>query len=372
MLSIYLTDNGVEKGVKRGRYNTLKYNEVSCAECGKQYKKKASLLQHFRASHLKRRTLCPVCGISFVSNSALNKHKNTYHQLMAIAKSDSSTAKSDSSTAKFSMKENQQFGVHMVAESHIRTWQVILKASPFACIEYLVSSSSGCFECGRIMKEKVKCPNCMDIWFCSNLCKASRQHKEKCDTTFKSCHCRIFRLTMRIIETAIEKLGGIKKLLNVPIEDPQYREMQCLKEEVDLKNAEIARGVVQLLSSKYNECENMPVIERKLFFLSYKHANTLKLNAFSEQLPFTKGGAFVRYYIFDTLSRFNHACDANVEQYLDDENITRCVASRDIVPSEQLFIDYLNGMEFKNQHEKKQYLKEGWNFDCQCSKCANI
>lgn len=70
-----------------------------------------------------------------------------------------------------------------------------------------------------------------------------------------------------------------------------------------------------MVYSQFELIENMPkAVDVKRILLT--------LNAFSVKLPLTSDGSSVRFYIFDLMSRFNHSCQANIEQNLDDENIT--------------------------------------------------
>lgn len=70
----------------------------------------------------------------------------------------------------------------------------------------------------------------------------------------------------------------------------------------------------------------------------------------------------MRYYVFDAFSRFNHSCDPNLDQYLDDDDVTYCIANRQITKGDQLYINYLGDMKFENNDERKTYLEENWNF----------
>lgn len=156
-----------------------------------------------------------------------------------------------------------------------------------------------------------------------------------------------------------------------------YGELLKLKRptEPNSNHATIAHRVVQFVlqesphkelhdPSKYEE------LKRILFNIAYIHANSLLYNAFSEKIMCSKGGAYMRYYIFDVLSRLNHSCDPNMDMYLDDDDATMGIAARSIKAGEQIFINYVGDMPFETQQNQKEYLKETWDFDCQCPKCS--
>lgn len=155
----------------------------------------------------------------------------------------------------------------------------------------------------------------------------------------------------------------------------QYHQILQLKGQAEPNHADIARQVAKFIMKHpklkdINKDEAKSImIGKMLFNFSYNHACSVTLNAFSEKILCSKGGANVRFYIFDVFSRLNHSCQPNLEQYLNDDDVTVCTAVRQITAREQLFINYLGDMQFKSTLERKKFLKDGWNFDCQCPKC---
>lgn len=397
---------GCIKGVPRGKYKTYTLQLdglVCCSQCIKRFKRRSSLLQHIRGTHLKIRKICPLCSKKFISTSTLNRHQKSVHGITTKDGTLKAPKDTNLNSSQFpfeadttfpclskvlSLKENEKFGVHVVANNHIDVGEIVVASPPFACIDYLVNTGVGCFNCGKISKVKIQCENCINVWFCSNLCKATKSHRKRCDTNFKSNDCHITRLAIEMIVVAFKAADNIEILLEFcrgvlfSNKEPRkcrppyskYGEILKLKGQAEPDHAAIARRVVKFImklpklesfdSSKSEE------LKRILFYISYHHANTIALNAFSEMITCSKGGAYVQFYIFDALSRFNHSCDPNIELFLDDDNIIYGIATRQIKPGEQLFISYLGDERIECTQERKKYLKEGWNFDCQCQKCV--
>lgn len=414
-LFIYLIKTGVHKmgsikGVSRGKYQTrvlLPNDNVYCSQCNKRYKRRQSLLQHIRSKHLNVRMTCMICSKEYTSRSVYNPHVKSVHGITSKLENNTFEASPDtipSSPAQMkqlsfeaddmfpcmakilSLKKNKIFGKHIVTNHDIDTKQVVIATTAFASIEYLICTGSGCFGCGKVPKIKIYCSNCIDVWFCSNQCKSSRPHRRKCDSIFESSDCHIVRIITRMITVALNAVSDIKALLefcsgllflnkrykNCQPPYSQYGEILKLKEQPEHVHAAIARRVVkhimqlpQLESSKTEE------MKRILFNLAYRHAISVTLNMFSETIICSKGGGYVRCSMSDILSRLNHSCDPNLNHYIDDNDVTYCVAARPIKAGEQLYINYMSEMIFESTQERKKYIKETWGFDCKCRKCCS-
>lgn len=275
------------------------------------------------------------------------------------------------------MKRDFEFGCHVVTRNKINAGQHILKTKAFAWIECLFNIGNGCFHCGSMPKHQINCSSC-NAWFCSELCKSRKGHKGRCDTRFLTSDCHITRLVTEMITVAIKKLGNVDQVVNFYTEVnlskeednfTQYAEIIRLKKLDKISHSEIARRVTKIIMASFDV--NI-VLQRKLFCIAMNHANCLEVNEFSEEEICTKGGGLRRYYIYDIISRFNHECLPNVETFLTKDDEMVCVAARQILPGEQLFISYLGSIEFKSDQDRKSYIKELWNFDCKCRLCNNI
>lgn len=285
-----------------------------------------------------------------------------------------------------SRKENQKFGKHIVANADITIGKMVIAAHPFASIEYLSCSGLGCFACGKASDHKIKCTHCIAIWFCSNRCRANKLHQAKCDRRFESSDCQIIRLTSEMNCVACNLIGDFGILLEfcrgilfdnknyMKCQPPfsLYGEILSLKGQENLVKSSIARNAVkhvkqlpQIAALSLSEQQ-----KRILFSMAYRHADCIALNAFSEDVAWTKGGVCTRFYIFDIISRINHSCDPNIDHFLDDDDVTYFVASRPIKKGEQLFVNYTLGKEFQSDQDRKQYIKEVWNFECKCHLCC--
>lgn len=87
-------------------------------------------------------------------------------------------------------------------------------------------------------------------------------------------------------------------------------------------------------------------------------------NVFCFEMPNGK----YKYTVVFNASIFNNSCDPNISYYTDSTNKKICfVAIKDIKVGEELSISYLHYV--KGTCLRKQFLKDTYNFDCQCEKC---
>lgn len=287
-----------------------------------------------------------------------------------------------------SMKVDSTFGTHIVAGSDINVGQCVIDTPAFASIEYLVRTGLGCFQCGKSSETPIRCQNCIDVFFCSDRCKNSKSHRSKCDPMFESKDCRLVRLTTKIITVAINLVGDTMALFefcrtilfsnrshnNCRPPYSTYYEVLTLKGSSEYVgvNAPIARRVVKYVLPQIESLAlNIEDKKRILFSLALRHANTISINSFSETTNCSKGGARVRYSIFDVLCRLNHSCKPNLIHYVDDDSMTSCIAARPIKSGEQLFINYLVGSEFGSAEERRAEIKDSWHFTCECELCCD-
>lgn len=419
---------GSIKGVRRGKYTVRTLNpsgEVYCFKCNKCFKRKAILRHHIRTKHLNFLVRCPVCANGFVSTYVCKRHLKNVHHIASYSQFDLTLKKDNKRRSKtkstietqqtsqkateispslkklsfkgntafesmrnvLSLEENQKFGKHLVAKCDIDIGQVVIASSAFASIEYLSSNSSCCFHCGQDRGTNfIQCLHCINLYFCSKRCSLNQIHRSKCNTVFNRSDCYTTRLVCEIITVAFKTIPNIEILLdyckgllffNKSSQNCQppysiYGEMLQLKGHIEERHYAIAQRVVAcvLQLPEFESPEfSLPQIRRLLFSLAYRHATTIRHNSFSEESVITKGGISTSFAIYDIASRINHSCSPNLEHVIDDNNMTHCVTIRPIKKGEQVFINYVIGMDFETNEERREYIKLNWDFFCECEKC---
>lgn len=399
------------KCVTRGKYNVLPIapdNKVVCGKCNKVYRRKGTLLQHIRVKHLKKLVRCPLCTVrikNFISKSTLNSHIKSKHSAKDLTKvsgnideslqklpcyvsiSDqvdesimmtmmmetneefSSTSETALTNMAFqtnnhfpsfaniiSLKENKNFGHHVIAQCDLSVRKVVIVSNPFATVECLSSVDNCCFECGEPRNENFfKCSHCKNVLFCSKKCSRSRDHRSKCNKMFRKTDSYIVRLTTEIMKNGFYNSGDPNKFIefvkDVLFEKKEHRDCQPpfstygevlhLKGLIENDHMIMAKRVAKCLLG-LNKVVNSRRKDLKRLFthMASRHIATIKTNSSSEEVT-TKKGICIRYSIHDILSRISHSCEPNVHHYYDYANTIRGITIRPIKSGEQLFISYL-------------------------------
>lgn len=83
------------------------------------------------------------------------------------------------------------------------------------------------------------------------------------------------------------------------------------------------------------------------------------MNSFSEEELFNRGSRVrCRVSIFDIISRLNHSCESNVDNFFDENGMMYCVANRSIKKGDQVFIDYLGGERYSSPLERRNVIEK--------------
>lgn len=365
---------GSKKGVSRGKYSLKIINKekFTCCTCGKDYKRKPILLHHIYSKHLGYRAGCPVCGRQFVSISACSRHLKKVHSIKNHSKLKLKLEKPRKKTQTVSVTtnclsydghksfpymaevitfhESEQFGKHILAKRDLNVGNIVLTTSAFASIEY-ISSQSGCFGCGKdITINTFECKHCINLQFCSAKCSLSKIHLSKCKKMFHRNDCRVVRLVTEVIKIALETAENIQTFMDFSLgilfankksgdclpKYSQYGEILQLKGHGKKEHLSIARRVLKIVVSLPQfKSLNTPEFQRTVFYLAYRHASTIEMNAFCEEFPCKKGILYL-FSLYDVLSRFNHDCEPNVKAIIDEDNIINCVVDRSIKKDDQV------------------------------------
>lgn len=409
---------GPIKGCPRGCYDTKALkppDKVFCFFCNKSYKRRPILEHHIKTKHFKYRVSCPMCSKKLTSTSVLRRHMANVHAIRSYTKMNVTFSPSlelfqpcyeesnsgvlpymnmsfERDTAFPSIanvlmsKENELFGVHMVAKCDIDVGKVVIVSNAFASIECVSSVDSCCFQCGRPQNnEFLRCPHCIDTFFCSKKCSLSKTHLSKCNKIFNSNDSYIIRLATEIIKNAfemaentdifIEFVKGVlfRKIKYKECQPPYsfYGEILSLKGLSENDHSIMAHRVVQCsLDLPKISCSKKTDLKRVLFSMACRHIAAIKINSYSEDIPVSKG-VCTRFAIHDVLSRVNHSCTPNIHHYYDRDNIIRCVTIRPIKKGDQLYMNYLGELQFDDELSRKCYIQKHWLFNCKCDLCCH-
>lgn len=282
------------------------------------------------------------------------------------------------------LRDNGTFGKHLIANHDIEKGQEIMVCKPFASI-FMVSLEGKCFECGKDkIAKRFDCKHCKDVHFCSKKCSQSQCHKEYCDKTFDKSDCRLVRIVTKIVKNAInlfnDNIDRMVEFCSIVIDkkedissysqgERQYGELLSLS-TYSLANVDTISDRVFKIVEKFPQLKRKQNHMAMIMRLIRLHCEMIGINAFHEDYEIDGDRNLHCEYIFTILSRINHSCVPNVDNYLDNENLMHCQTNSRIKKWEQIFISYIfDPSEFQSKEERKQYIRESWHFDCKCPIC---
>lgn len=211
----------------------------------------------------------------------------------------------------------------------------------------------------------------------------NENHRDMCDTNFSADDCQLVRMVTKLLTIAVG-LTDIQSMMdfcnailfqgknskNLRPPYSYYAETLRLKGTPNPMTLNIANRAIKIIRSlpelKLPETQEFT---RLLTQIAFRHASSLGLNVFSEEIKLNHG-LYTRYILHDVLSRFNHSCTPKLHHFFDEDDVVHCVAVRPIKKGEQVFINYLVGMKFDSIEERKKYIEETWGFSCTCEICA--
>lgn len=286
------------------------------------------------------------------------------------------------------LSKNEEFGVHIVAKQDIEIGKQLLDSSAYAKIMYVSCSGSCCFSCGEINDfKKIECKHCINVWFCSRKCSQNREHKVRCYPMFEKNDCKIIRLVAEIMKVGSNEFISTEMYLkfcheslsnnsneNIGLSSySEYGEILTLKSHPEERHPFIARRVADLIGLVPQFSSVARESRRLLIRIAYRHSICVAFNAFSIEKNIAKGGTLHKFELHNIMSRFNHACQPNVEHFIleedGDDYTTYCIAKKQIKKGEQCFINYFGGHEIKNTEERQRIFNETWHFTCTCIEC---
>lgn len=168
------------------------------------------------------------------------------------------------------VKENLTFGKYVTAKCDIDVGRLVLASKPFASIQYLKCTGSGCFNCGVEKNTKIRCQHCIDVHFCSEACSLNEIHRTQCNSLFSTADCEEVRLVTEIIRVALSRVPEAKPFLEfcrdilrskeTPQNDQppysQYAEILQLKAKPESEYVSVARRAVQCVKLSQDDLDD--------------------------------------------------------------------------------------------------------------------
>lgn len=282
------------------------------------------------------------------------------------------------------IRNNAEFGRHIVAKTDIDAGKIILVTEVFAS-STLSENQICCRNCNKAEQNLMPCKNCVNTMFCCGTCSERKGvHELECCSFFHVIGDTSLKLPMQTILMAIEMFPSINDLIKfvacIVNENKLPKSAKDLKSRYGLFLKLTAYTDEERIYPAYQTYTTLMLIpqlkrlfnsasKRKfLMHLTLHHISVIPQNSFHHE-RFNRDWVLTDY-IYDVLSLINHSCVPNVFNSSTSDEIGYCITVRPIQTGEQIFINYL-GNECKESVEHRQKALKTWGFDCKCAKCES-
>lgn len=284
------------------------------------------------------------------------------------------------------VKENEQFGRHIVATCDIEVGQTIAVSEPHAIA--VCFSEATCRSCQRVVMDFIACEKCENVVFCSQECLSNNKvHHLECNSIFHMVDDLDVQLAIQMVLTVVNRFPSADKLIEIveafldgpsnelswlsPDPLKQYGLLLSLAGATSDDDLYFAYQAFEILMSHspIKSWFNSERMRRMLMHLLLHHLATIRINAFDDYVGTNKN--LQMNYIFDTISLFNHSCVPNAFNWKKD-NVTYLLAIRPITKGDQIFINYLGDYVEQSTSKRQNRLMEKWQFKCECERCSNL
>ncbi|KAF7997635.1 hypothetical protein HCN44_006206 [Aphidius gifuensis] len=261
--------------------------------------------------------------------------------------------------SKYKESHSEKYGRYLIAAKKLLPGEVILRDNPIAIGPAVFNSNSLCFACIRVIPRidiidfKYLCNDCGVAFFCSSSCKERKNHHttEECEL-FKLKNSKKVLSQMTIHETRSILL--FLRLYLVKKRDPSVWN-KILKLEGHL---ETRRDTKIWFESQNNEDEE----------LLQKICGIIDVNSFELRSPGTLDESPLRG-LYTEASLMAHDCRGNTHITVDDDFQLTVYASCPIDEGQGIFYHYTSAL--LGVVDRREYLREGKYFDCECKLCSD-
>ncbi|XP_058454681.1 SET and MYND domain-containing protein 4-like isoform X2 [Malaya genurostris] len=306
------------------------------------------------------------------------------------------------------LKENDQFGRHLVTNKDLRAGDFVLMEKPFFTMLVENFRYNNCDYC---LKEKnltlIPCNHCSSTMFCSEICQQKAfesYHRIECPIIkhMQKLFTKVILMALRTTTVAISSFSYNLEDLMKHVEALEgsslnpfdldwtdlhakqvYSTIHMLSTNQALRNPSdlIQRSVFSIVMSKAlltntslrDICGSNESYRNLIQQLIFRHAQTSPINMHPITYVNPSLGETVRFAggAFPILSMVNHSCAPNVLRMTLSNGQTALVVDRPIKKGGQLFDDYGFHHCNKTLIERRTGLKNRYFFTCQCEACTN-
>lgn len=290
-----------------------------------------------------------------------------------------------------SIKQNQEFGRHIVAEVDLKAGRKVAIAKAFASVMNRSRKRCYCLTCFAVENVFISCDRCSNVMFCSLECKTDNlTHEYECGTNYHSfdftdlgieIKCAI-QMVLEALITFDGNVGKLYKFMENLIDETDGFRLQQYPTNVNDKLSQFRCTMVlqtlqydNILISARNAYDIIMELPKVKNLFSNEYGQTFLLHLLAHNLAIlgrnvfvTKLAGTIGMMIFNTFSIFNHSCSPNVIHFIKGNMIVG-ITGRYIPAGEQMCISYIYVDKLDRNQRKKEL--SGWEFRCKCDRCSN-
>lgn len=283
------------------------------------------------------------------------------------------------------IRENAEFGRHLVAKCDIEVGKVIIVSNVLATTA-VSDSLTTCRVCTKMEQNFIVCADCSNAVFCNGKCAEQIDiHRLECGTMFHKVDTKL-KLPIQTLLMAIDMFPSIDQLMGFVkryVNNGNGRGIPKAANDTKSKYAlflTLIRGksseYIYLAYQVYTTILTFPRIqymfntEKKMLFLAHltlHHVTVIARNSFEHKKQ-DDIGTIKFHYIYDVLSLINHSCSPNLFNVSKPDDVAHCTTIKPIWTGEQVFINYLGINSVMPLKQRQEYL-ENWDLRCICERC---
>ncbi|CRK99763.1 CLUMA_CG013012, isoform A [Clunio marinus] len=289
------------------------------------------------------------------------------------------------------LRENENFGRHIVTNKKLRPGDVIAIEKPF--FKFLNSNAMNvykyerCFDCLR-RNHLSLLPTSNSVMACSTFCQNSIEGKSQNSSNLFETQFNWEIAKMIQLRNESEKICGTVENLENLVNEPLKTVFDF--DWIDGRSAELKKNllkcVVSLSSGNYNQISSDDTEIFKLFLGHYNDHNRSFISGFVQHMMGVCARNQYSLQFFDGLSDFygelgncllpfgsliNHSCNPNVF-WIFIENKFVFVVAKPIEKNEQLFHCYRHVFLYEPLNDRQSHLMRQYGFKCKCDACTQI
>ncbi|XP_031626072.1 SET and MYND domain-containing protein DDB_G0273589-like [Contarinia nasturtii] len=287
------------------------------------------------------------------------------------------------------VQSNEEYGKYIVTKRDIEIGEIVMVEEGYV-FDISSSEETSCITCLQSQKNLIPCDNCTDVMFCDHQCmETNENHKIGCGASYNRLHvCRMVIDSILKAVNAFANANDLNKFVECALATREFDSPTCNSREQKeyrsfLKLLAITETLdsvmaMNMVATQYHILSRLSAVkklfdseekQRFLMHLILQHYSIIKRNSLgihSESNIENQSNVIEIMPIHFSL--FNHSCSPNIK-YVKIGNKLVAFTVLPVKKGDQLFIQYIKELDNLETKERRDILRETFQFECKCSKC---